>query len=737
MKITKITLTEYKPFIQNKSRNDTPEKTHISNPVTESYRDFNINFKGRTPENFYEQEFNIKYMPDTMKKFLNADYEERKHVPPEQIMSESFKFLTIADSLEDVKSIYPEEPLFANLHEADLKGRSGILSDIKLAGEMSDTPLLNDGSDNFGIYLLRKIYLEGKTIKEINKDFYEKDLNPEYKGIISQPITYGTTSAYGIRYPKTDFWHSFIATRDEYKKFFVNLPKQSKSELQKELTAKQHPELSDKPEKVESTPRKYTIKKYQKDRIKKDIIKSKGDEKSVKDAISGRFTKDDPEAAFIVKYFSPIMTIAADRIHLSEEMKEFADSIKSENYQAEALFAKFWKARPEMLNQYSTAITDTIDLFEETYGGGGLIPINNEFKIITKDSENQKAIDFVPQRFIELLGYAQSIVPKREQAYAGHDEEQAKWDEHFLWRYGEVKPEETTLEKPVKTAQTLEVIKDIANQNNAKVYTLKGTNGDKLHITANLDETLGDYIRRQYFGYPPKFLNLLIRKAINNPLMTEQAKLSFSTVQISDKIQDETILGEAQRNNIMKILTSDIYYELITATAATIDTLALRSETPWKIYRTILFNTREGDVDEYRAMIQKTQNESQINDELNNLYDYYKKPLSDSEIIKITLMVMDYIRHFDIKSASLENSVLIDNKNILNGLLSFREQCKYDKNFQQVLKREIAENVSKLYFGRGLLRKSGSSAKIKSQTEAYITLLLGNLFETAQKLGKI
>ena len=138
----------------------------------------------------------------------------------------------------------------------------------------------------------------------------------KHRFLLTAPITYGTTSAYGIRYPKTDFWNSFIATRDEYKKFFIELPKQTKSELKKELKT---------PEKKPYV-RKYTIKTYQKNQLKQDIKKSKGDVQSIENAIRKRFTKDDPEAAFIVKYLSPIMTIAADKIHLSEEESFFAES---------------------------------------------------------------------------------------------------------------------------------------------------------------------------------------------------------------------------------------------------------------------------------------------------------------------------------------------------------------------------------------------------------------------------
>lgn len=747
MKITKITLSEYKPFIQNKKQNNQTEReTAVSNTIQSGYRDFNINFRGRTPENFYEQEFNVKFMPDTMKKFLNANYEERKHIPPEQVMSESFKYLAVTDNFSDVKYVYPEETLFSNLHEASLKGRSGILSDIKLAKEMSDTPLLNDGNDHLGIYLLKKIYLEGKTIREINKDFYDKDLNPEYKGIVTQPITYGTTSAYGIRYPKNDFWHSFIATRDEYKKFFVNLPKQNKSELKKELT-KLHSENSanvNKANKVEedSKPRKYTIKKYQKDQIKNDIIKSKGDEKAIKNAIVKRFKKDDPEAAFIVKYLSPVMTVASDKIHLSEEMKYFAQSEKNNGKRIENFFAQFWKAYPKLLDHYSTSITDTIELFEETYASGGVLPINNEYRLITKNTENQKPIDFVPQRFVELLDYVQTIVPEREKFYAMHDEEQAKWNEHFLWRYGDVKAEQTVEPQQKINKTPLELLEESARENNAKVYTLRGINGDTLHITANLDETLGDYIKHEFTGFPHKFVNLVIKKALTNPFMNEDAKLSFSTIQMADKIDDERILGETERKYIMNSITSELNPEISAASMATLDALASRSEYPQKIYRTVTPKHSKEDITEYTVTLLKHINEPEFNQELNSLYDLYRRPLTNSEIIKITNIVLNYIRNFDTDFANSEASIFYQNYELIKGLSNFKEKLtmttgNLDKNFKQDFKKVFSEHIASFYFGKTLLDKHAAPAHMKAKTEAFINALLGSMIDKAGKNLKL
>lgn len=736
MKILKITLAENTPIIQNRTKTKKQNTYYISNSVNYGYQDFNINFRGRTPENFYEQEFNIKFMPETMKKYLNANYEERKHIPPEQIMNESFKYLKITDNFADVKSTYPDEILFKNLHEANLKGRSGILSDIKLAKEMSDTPLFNDGENDFGIYLLRKIYLEGKTIKEINKDFYEKDLNPDYKGIITQPITYGTTSAFGIQYPKTDFWNSFIATRDEYKKFFVNLPKQNKTELKKELANLKQLQAteskSDKPK-----PRKYSIKKYQKEQIKRDIIKTNGDKEAIKKVITRRFKQDDPEAAFIIKYLSPIMTVAADKVHLSEEMKYFAEKIKANGKKVDNLFAQFWKAHPEILEHYSTAITDTIELFEETYESGGTLPINNEYQIITPEIKNQKPIDFVPENFIKLLDYTQTISINRQNRSTIHDAEQIKWNEHFIWRYGEIK-EERKEATPKIEKDPLELLKKTADINQAGVYTLNGIDGKKIHITVNLDEALSDYIKREYIGFPPRFVNQIIKTALKEPLMTEKAKLTFATTKIADKIDEKELLTQTEKNAIMNSILSGLRHEHASASMATLDVIASHSNEPQKVYRTIALNPSKQDISEYSASMLKAMADDDFDKKVNSLYEQYKMPLFENEKTKIVHILIDYIRNFDTEFASSEKSVLYNNIELILGINSIKEKLNvntlnFGKQFKQMLQKEILEHIQNHSFGKTLLIKNISEKQFTAKTEAYISVIFSSMLASAGK----
>lgn len=733
MKVLKITQIDYRPYINSKKQNDNIQQETITNPVIQNgYKDFNINFRGRTPENFYAQEFNVKNMPETMKSYLSEDYETRKYLPPEQVMNQSFKYLNVIDNFSDVKSTYPDETLFENLHEANLKGRTGILSDIKIAKEMSDTPLLKDGSDDFGMYLLKKIFLEGKTIKEINKDFYEKDLATEYKGAVTQPITYGTTSAYGIKYPKTDFWNSFIATRDEYKKFIVDLPKQNKNDLKKELAAKfgtsrnttQTTSVRNGAEKTEKTPRrKYSIKKYQRDQIKKDIKDAKADVNKVEKSIRKHFTQNDPEASFIVKYLSPIMTIAADRVHLSEEEKDFAEMLKNQGKKVENLFGQFWKAKPELLDYYSTMITDTIDLFEETYEEGGAIPINSEYQVITDKVKNQKPIDFVSPRFLELLDHVQTIVPNRMAKYAKHDELQKEWEEHFRTKYEEVQ-QETVIPQESSKTNMIDQLEVEAEKNNGKVYTLRGVDGEDIKIVANLDETFSDYIRSLNRGMPSSYVNASISKALKNPLVTEDAKLSFSVLKLLDRLDDDRILGKTERDCIINVLQSDIVGETCAASMAMADVYSEFSEHPERIYRNLQEKNQTVDTQELSKMILLHGGKQEVNAELNRLYSLYRKPLSDAEKLKISNIIVDYLRNFDVKFAESTSSVLCLEQDFIKTLCDIKKMCSDDKSLRKKLKNKIVTSLKDINFARTLLQKSRNAEQYNAKCELIAHAIL-------------
>ena len=182
-----------------------------------------INFKARlnrTPENFYAQKFNQENMPDTVKNYLNEDFETRQHMPPAQLQREAFKYIKIADTVDEVKEMYPDEPLFKDLKPFEkTRATSGILLLLRWDKQTQNTPVFkNKDEKDLTLYLLKKVYLEGKTLDEINKDF-DKDTTDEIKkelGVKDGKYFYNSTlRAMGIRYPELSYYNSFLATRND------------------------------------------------------------------------------------------------------------------------------------------------------------------------------------------------------------------------------------------------------------------------------------------------------------------------------------------------------------------------------------------------------------------------------------------------------------------------------------------------------------------------------------------
>lgn len=714
------------------------KQTSENTPKTKAlfaYSDYNITFSGRTPEDFYAQDFNRENMPSTMKRFLDYDYEQRQHIPPEQMMQEVFKYLKVAHNFSDVKSLYPKEELFQNLHQNHQKNKTSVLAEIKMAKEMSDTPLLNDGSDDFGMYLLKKIYLEGKTIKEISKDFYEKDLNDEYKGIITKPINYDTTSAYGIKYPKTEFWQSFIATREEYKKFFLELPKNMVDPNREPIKTTQNSHSINSTPKVQHKPtqRKFKLQRYKKEQLTNDIKNSKGTPEVITNKIRKRFAKDDPEASFIIKYMSPIMTVAADRVHLSEELKLFneIEKEKGKSSNDEYMFERFWKANPKILDAYAKAIPDTIELFEETYGSGGLLPINKDLEIITKDTENQKIIDNISPEFYDLLQYTQEIEPKRQEKYNKHNEMQKQWEEYFNEKYGNQeietdtsqKPEDLTpaeipttpenidedLEEELKGVKALhpkfstDLLKETAEQYNAEVFSLKGTNGENIIITGNLDEIFRDYIDKDIKIYPTQFGNQYKRYMLSNPNIDRKFKLSLASLNFAHLIDDDRVMTPDEvENEIIKLnyqYSMEHYTETLCAQSAMADTIALtlKNQTPLNVY--------ELDIDDYNNLPKNKDSEKFLNilkthkKELDELYKQYTTPLSKSETNKIGLALLDELSKFNGQNSSLNP----DDVETLLMLKEMTNQVKFEKKY---LRETLDLILPEFRYARSILNKN-------------------------------
>ena len=703
MNIQKIGFNPYSYPILQKQTSDYKQQQIQSdynyNPI--AYRDYNISFTGRTPEDFYNQDFNRDNMPSTMKDYLFFDYENRQHIPPEQMMREVFKYIEIADNFADVKSIYPNEELFQNLHENHKNSRKDVLSEIDAARGLSDAPLLKDGSDNFGMYLLRKIYLEGKTLKEISKDFLEKDINDEYKGIITEPVKYSTLDAYGISYPNLAFWKSFISTRDEYKKFFLTLPKNDVIPGVNVPTAKSHStdakSAVENPQKPKSHKRRFHIKSHQKKDIAKDIADKKvTDVESVKKIVRKRFGKDDPEASFIVRYMSPIMTVAAHRAHMSEELKAFAEYERNSGKAGDenTMLARFWKRNPKMLEVFSSAVTDTMDMFEDIYGEGGQIAINTNLEQITMQSEKRKIIDFVNPEFLDLLRYTQSIEPERTKRYELHDVLQKQWEEHFAERYGNMtSAPENDIQKPqtkeINEAEFEEKLNKEANKNGAKVYKLHRSDGQYGYITANLDQVLRDQVKSFAKYLPTKYADKYIKSTLEQDF-SENFKLTLAVSSFNLRLppeqqvdfDDERLQTREQHQEESYKLVKFHFDNSISERAARfamIDTMLSNKDInltdpetmkmpAYSIYEDMV--AEDSSIDEFNSAM--LANKKMID----RRYDSYSAPLTTSEVGKVMNVIFDCISNYN------SQKTILDNKDVVEIISMMKEVMPIERNYE-------------------------------------------------------
>lgn len=501
-KIQSVNINKNVNLFQNKQHQI--QSKFSTNVYTQGYyQDYNlkISFKGgRNPQDFYE--YNKGRMPKTMNDYLHQNYSEHSNLAPVQLMSEAFDDLSVASTVDDIKELYPNEEKFAQLKPANYAAaKTGILRKIYEIKEMSENPepLFKDGCDDLTTYIVKKIYLEGKTVKEIDKDF-EKDINPIYelaaKAIDttkadkneSKYFSNSTTYSLGIRFPKVDFWNSFISTRDDYAR-----TKRIKTASGKFVNASSKEGIGETGKKIqkktESLPRKYNFNKTNLKRLSDTIVNSKGDaSKALKEVKHKSNNKD--ELTFLQQYWSPIMSIATEKIHLSEELIDFNQS-RNQTLQVSndaidkfingiALYNKektpmkiFWDERTDLKEHFSNAISDTIILFTETFGADGK---NKEFE--------------------DLLAYAASIKPARELQKLEHDKIQAEYDKLA---------EELS---PIDNGNTVTKVEEKAEkkiiEQEKPVYKYV-INGEQVILPFDLEEKVNLIFKNEFGILPSKF----------------------------------------------------------------------------------------------------------------------------------------------------------------------------------------------------------------------------------------
>ena len=227
MNITKIT-PNYVNKINKTNLKDENTNKNIEEQNNSTDLVFNNNyvlpFLGRVDKSlgrFYA--INKDVMPTTVAQYVRT-LEDINSETPLEAQYNAFINLEDVESVEEIKQAYPNEELFKDLKPSnETKATRGLLDVIRTYKDIMElygqTAL--DTNEDLTVYLVKKVFLEAKTINEINEDL-ELDLTDEVKKIFAQKhdtkqyVTSSTLDALGIKMPKTSYLTSLRYTRDGY-----------------------------------------------------------------------------------------------------------------------------------------------------------------------------------------------------------------------------------------------------------------------------------------------------------------------------------------------------------------------------------------------------------------------------------------------------------------------------------------------------------------------------------------
>ena len=602
------------------------------------YRDYNINFKARlfrTPANFYAQPFNQTGMPNTMKDYLNDDYEDRQNIPPAQMMKIVFEPIKMADTLEDVKEIFPDEPLFDNLTTTPKrKARTGVIAEIELMKD-ENTKLFKNSDDTLGLYLLKKIYLEGKSLKEINKDF-QNDISQDFNGL--SPIDYTTITAYGIKMPNQGFWKSFLATREDFpyeykpRKAYersISAPKTEKPDLSIE-------DIKKLPQNTNSAADKRKgkfddVKEWEIDKLADAMISGRGNEDETRKILKKKNIKDAESSNFVMKYMWAIMPVVLEKTNASAEMKNFWATYDTTNKSQKDIMSAYWRTTPQMQALQSLMMKDTIKMFMEAYGVDG----NNE-------------------EFQQLLQYPAEIAERRKQFEQAHELKQKYYDEMFAELDALEAPQEA---KAKDLNQSAPVSEKPEPAEEFTEISINPATGD-IKISEAIEKRFNQKLLDELDIFPSQYKNKYMAFLNQHPLTTNELKLV--SVVCQDDIQN--ILPDLLTNDSIRTAFNIIDQDFTEAEPvlfknlrqAFIDTLTeLHIENAENLY----WEDNFGGLREGAALVPDTLKDK-FKKIMNSKYNLYKQPLSNSEALKITNAVMQSIINIKPDEISTKNKYM-------------------------------------------------------------------------------
>lgn len=664
-------LFQNKPFSQSKPQIKTKEENQNSysyNPI--AYKDFNVSFGARlfrTPENFYEQDFNEQNMPDTLHKYIyeSPDSDFRKTIPPAQAMKEVFGKINYAKDLDAVKKMFPDEPLFKNLTSTpNKKSREGLLGIINL---MKNDPsyegktLFKNGNNDLGMYILKKIYVEGKTLKEINKDF-SKDVSVYFKSYEIKPQDY---NAFGIRFPNNSFWHSFIVTREDFP--YVYIPRGPQSEeSQGAHSGKTSNIVSRKPiqkNKFED------VKNWEVDKLADALIKGNGSQEETEKQMKKRGLPNKETMNFVAQYMGEINSVVLEKLHISDDMKDYFENYKDLSKTQREKFDEYMK-NPYINELRSEVMSATIRFFFDVYGVDG----NNE-------------------EFQDLLEYARNIKPNRIARNEEHNRLQAEY-EAALGIFSE-EPEEI-----IETIEPKEEIKETQNVDlgveGKDYFVMNGKDGSTIKVIGTAENMLTHALIPTIRLTPLPYAEKIVKYTQEHELNTEAFRFGlFARNTDAPIVPDERFMAPEESHE----LAEQIYYELVdkdlaeemASQQAILDLLLQHTEnvSP-KIFRLTTFglNTLYNKLQDGEKVIMQEKRPV-----INQKFKEYKKPLTPNEKNKVILEMLQLVRNYDRKNSIInEGSRLSGFENLMEAMKICLTGSK-KREYKEILKTIMNEAI--------------------------------------------
>ena len=208
--------------LNSKQNNIINNNSYIQRPLSLSYpKNYYLSFEARVDkdlDSFIKR--NSSNLPDSVRYYVeNLTPEQKQEITPLEAQRNAFEYIALCDSVDDVKEMYPSEPLFSNLiSTSNTKATRGILFDIRYLKDTlaeENQTVLKTTDEDLSIYLVKKIFLEGKTIPEINEDL-DKDINPILQKEDKNYILDSTLKALGIALPSVSYLNSLRYTKEGY-----------------------------------------------------------------------------------------------------------------------------------------------------------------------------------------------------------------------------------------------------------------------------------------------------------------------------------------------------------------------------------------------------------------------------------------------------------------------------------------------------------------------------------------